>query len=473
MLNIGSRIITAETYNGLKMIDLFNHTMFGSLENWIEYLEMTDKYGISKAELTDYYERVMNDVKATYRLGEFINEFYEKECGIPLQLTIGSAAMRLFRNKFFTDYWTRENEFMAEYERDAYYGGRCEVFKRGEQRTFSYDVNSMYISVMRDELIPDPSTGVYCDNGFNGCIDKYLYKYLGVWHVKVKTPDNIYIPVLPVRLDGKLKFPKGTFSGKWTSVELIYALEKGYKILEVYNFIYYKFSAYYFSDYAKFIWDRRIEYKAVKNKGMDLMIKRLGNALYGKFAQRNKKEYFGRYSDYTGELIDGEIQFFEYFNETWIIVKGEVTPAKHEFPIVSAFITAYSRIKLLKGMYANESSLIYVDTDSLKLTEAAKNIEIGKDLGQWELEIEDKIIEYYRPKCYGDKRKGVPKRGDMVYRENNKEKWHYQKPLRYRESIKKGQKPNIWVDIEKILILEDDKRVWHGQNSEPIELNIN
>jgi len=454
-----------ELTSGLKVIDLTNH-VDGSLDNWIQYLNMTEKYDVSKAELTDYYNRVMNDARATYYLGKFLEDFYYYECGIPLQITVGAAAMKLFTMKYFTDYWGRDSDFISLYERKAYYGGRTELFKRGKIKTYSYDVNSMYLSIMRDCLLPDIATTKYIEKPPKRW-RRYLTDYLGIWNIKVKTPDNIYLPILPVRMGGKLKFPKGIFEGVWTSVEINEAVKQGYEILEVYNFIYYSRSKPYFNEYAKFIWSKRQEYKKAGNKGMDIMVKKLGNTLYGKFAQRNGNEFFGRLSDYKKTLPD-KVKFIEYHGETWVHITGEATPAKFEFPVISAFITSYARLKLHSAMLANANSLIYVDTDSLKLKLPAADIAIGKELGEWALEVDGDIIEYHRPKLYGDKRKGVPKRAELVKRTNKLEVWKYTKPLRYREAIRRGLTPNVWIEVYKELTFADDKRDWTGNKSQPL-----
>ncbi|MAF36572.1 hypothetical protein CL622_05650 [archaeon] len=466
VLAVGQRVIMLKLKNGLKCMDLFNHPCEGSLEKWIESCDMTEKYGIAKADLSDHFERVMNDTKATFHLGNFLEDFYYYECGIPLQLTVGSAAMKLFTMKYFTDYWERDNEFMSLYERRAYYGGRAELFKRGKIKTWGYDVNSMYLTIMRDCEFPDMQTGKYIEKPPKRW-RRYLDNYLGIWNVIVQTPDDIYLPLLSVRLDGKLKFPEGIFSGTWTSAEILEAERNGYKILKVISFIYYRQKKPYFQKYARFVWRKRAEYKAKNNKPMDIMIKRLGNSLYGKFAQRNRQEYFGRLSDYKG-IIPERVKFIDYKGEVWIQVEGDATPATFEFPAISAFVTSYARLKLYEGMKANKDSLIYVDTDSLKLSRPAVGITIGSELGDWALDLEGVVVEYHRPKLYGDKRKGVPKRAKLVSKNREGETWEYDKPLRYKEAIKGGLTPNVWVEVQKHLIYQDDKRIWKRNVSRPL-----
>ena len=459
VLRQGARVITLKLKNGLKAIDLCN-IVDGSLENWINYLDMPNKYGVSKVSLDNLFNRVMNDTKATYLLGVYIQDFYYKELGIPIPLTKGAGALRLFQQKYFTDYWYRDRDFYSLYERESYYGGRTELFKKGKFNCFNYDVNSMYLSIMRDCLIPDASSVKYIENGKNYL--NHFDKYLGIYRCRVKAPKKLNIPVLPVRIDKKLKFPLGEFDGVWTSVELKKAIEKGYKILKVFNYLYYRNAKPYFQEFAKFIWLKRKEYKAQKNKGMDLLIKGTGNSLYGKFAQRNSDDYFGKIEDVDN--LPDTCEFFDYNGEIWVRIKGELIPAKFEFPCIASFITSYARIKLYNGMDANKDTLIYVDTDSLKLTEKATGIDIGLELGQFQFEGAAEY-EFYRPKFYGEKCKGVPKRAEIIERTAEHIKFKYKKPLREREAIRRHMAPNIWVEVIKIATFNDDKRVWKKDGS--------
>lgn len=78
-----SYFITARLKNNIKVIDLCNH-VGGSLKDWIKYLDMKNKYGIKERSLSNPKNRVMNDAKATYYLGRFIEDFYVKELGIKM-----------------------------------------------------------------------------------------------------------------------------------------------------------------------------------------------------------------------------------------------------------------------------------------------------------------------------------------------------------------------------------------------------
>ncbi len=471
VLSAGTRLILLKLKNNnIKAIDLMNHVE-GSLEDWMNYLKMERK-GIKKAKLKDHKERVMNDVKATYWLGTFIENFYYNECKIPLQITRGACSLKLFTMHFFKDWWKREGEVWGDYERKAYYGGRVEVFRRGKLKVYGYDVNSMYLSVMRDNDFPNPNSSVYVKKVPKNWM-KYLKKYHGVWNVKVFCPHNIYIPVLPHHVNGKLNFPVGTFKGQWTSIELLKALECGYKINVVYDFIYYKESKNYFKGFCDFVWKKRIEYKNKGNKGMDLVMKYIGNSLYGKFAQRNDTGYWGRLEDWKGDIPE-EAYFFTFKGEWYMRIAGENKPATHQFTVISAFVSSYARLKLFEALRLNELNVVYCDTDSIFLTSKLKGVKVGSGLGEWSKKAY-RELEFYRPKVYGKKRKGVPKRAKLFRKEENLEIWRYKKPLREKESARRNLTPNKWVTVTKHLGLIDDKRVWglSGERSRPLKIDEN
>lgn len=474
ILHNGSRIISILLKNDIKGIDLFNHTCEGRLEDWIKYLDMEAKYGVKKESLDNLEKRVMSDAKATWYLGIFLQDFYYNECGIPFQMTVGASALRIFQQKFFTDYWERDSDFISSYERQSYYGGRAELFKRGKFFCYNYDVHSMYVSIMRDCLIPDPSSAKYIENGAEYL--NHFYQYLGIYHCRVSCPDDLYIPILPVRQNGKLAFPTGEFEGTWCSVELQKAIEKGYKILQCYSYIYYRNAKIYFHEFALFVWDKRQEY--TQNQGMDKMIKRIGNSLYGKFAQRNSGDFFGKLSQC--ETLPDVCEIFDVMGELWVRIKGNLTPAKFEFPCVSSFITAYARLRLYTGLEANQDSIIYCDTDSMKLDKPIQNIPFSGELGAFGYEG---FFEYtfYRPKFYGEKCKGIPKNAKEFYTLPelecmagellNYKRFKYTKPLKEREAIRRKQAPNTWVDMIKKVWFTDDKRLWHDDGtSEPLHI---
>ena len=472
LLTVGGRYISGETKNGIKMVDMMNH-VDGSLEEWIGYLNMNAS-GIEKVSLEDLTERVTQDTKATYVLAEYIQEFYINVLKIPMPLTIASGARRFFQQYYFKDWWERDNEELDFMERMSYRGGRTEVFKYGKQKMWSYDVNSMYLSVMRDCVFPDPNSAKIWRNVSELPKDKiYIAKCV------VEVPKQ-YVPPLPYFKE-KLLFPTGTLSGVWCSPELEYAIKEcGCVIKSIEWVITYK-SKPYFKEFAKFVWNERVKFKKEHNKGMDLMIKKIGNSLYGGFGQKNSVgDFMGKEEDSKEiEIKEGDKIVRSIINGVThlIISSSDKVDSDHTFTCLPTFTTSYSRVKLLKKLKEHEAYVVYCDTDCVKIT---KKLDIDeKELGGWGFEA-DKSGErfFYRPKMIRmsetgefDKMKGVPKKGVITGEDEETVIFAFKKPNRYRESVRRRLVCNMWEDREKCIKKTDDKRVRiDGNDSKAIHI---
>lgn len=467
LLSVNARIIMGKLNNGIPIMDLTNH-VDGTLEDWIGYLEMPKKFNIKKETLDNLKVRVMSDARATYELGHFLEDFYVYEMGITLKMTVASCARELYQQKFFRHFWVRDNEEIDTMERMSYRGGRVEVFMRGRHVVNGEDVNSMYLDVMHKQLIPDPNT-VRVKRNLNE-----LPEGMFIAKVEVEVPEQ-HIGPLPYydKVMKKLLFPVGCFTGVYCSPELNYAIKEcGVKITKIDWVLTYK-GYPYFRDYAAFVWGKRQEYKAKGNKGMDLMVKKLGNSLYGSFGQRNTLEsFYGKLSDF-GEIEEGmQIESTEINGIDYVSISSpEKEDSRHTFPCIPSFITSYARLKLLKALRANADSVVYTDTDSIKVEGKAKGIEIGKGLGEWGDEEKDEAKDFYRAKVYGDKVKGVPKRAKIISESESERVYQYEKPNKMKESFRRGLMPNKWEEIMKVISLVDDKRIWVGDVSEPRKID--
>ena len=117
---------------------------------------------------------------------------------------------------------------------------------------------------------------------------KFINMYEGVTECEVMTPKNMNIPLLPLRIDGKLKFPIGNFKGVWNNVELRKALSIGYKIRPIKQIIYTE-TFKPFDTFVNAFYNKRLEFKK-ENNAMELVMKLILNSLYGKFAQKEKQD---------------------------------------------------------------------------------------------------------------------------------------------------------------------------------------
>lgn len=507
----GSRFITGELKNGIPILDIYNHGGSKSLDQWITELKMGEK-GIVKTEwrpdmrLGQLVSHCENDVRGHWELAEFFRKTY-KDIGVSFKLTTSSTALDLFKRKFFAhQMWRRKISKFNDLEKEAYYGGRTECFSRGMHRVKSYDINSAYVSAMAEGIYPKPDTARY--NKGNRHF-RHFYndpEQLMIVHCTVFAPKS-RVMVLPYREEktGKLLFPSGVFEGWWCSPELREAEKYGYRILKVSDYITYSEKGTYFKDYANFTWEQRHIASKAGDDGMKSVWKLMGNGLYGKLAQRNPVGGVFQSVAPWGEPGDRPIIHVAVDGKKWYsLVSSEKVWSANSFPCLSAFITCYTRLKLLEYLKRHEDDVIYCDTDSIKVPWNGKQEESSSDLGK--VKYEDDNSGWYcflKPKLYGkipstfanlplDYDFSTPCGIDELYVDPNADRWKikgvgkyeyayfdlvnmtfktaFQKPNRFKESVRRGLTRNEWVSLDKELTIIDDKRIWRGKDSDPLKL---
>lgn len=500
--------IAGRLKNGMLMIDLTNHTQKRSLEEIIKVMGLNEK-GIQKYELEENPNerelRCRDDARATYELGVALQKLYYEQWGAKLMPTIASQAMRIYRIGYFDYSFLRQNEEceLNLLERKAYYGGRTECFRRGMYEVHSFDVKSMYPSIMRDCLMPDPETAKYIENGKHYRKD-YDTDDPGIYHVRVFVPKQV-VGLLPHHnADNQLVFPCGTFEGWYVKEELKAAEHYGAKILLCYDYVRYSRKIDLFSRYITDMYRRRSEHPS--GSLYNMMFKILMNSLYGKFAQKNPIGGFtGKLEDYAGDMGDGTKINFTTVNvmgeDCVNIAAQEYEDAYSAFPCIAVYITALARVKLLHKLMFHADSVVYCDTDSIKYQAWDVKDEDGHELGEWEWEY-TKTQVFVRPKLYWDvnmaslKAKGIKTGGypPIIWNrlptpEEDKQRYthvdksgkpfttllerftviccdddgihaRFYKPTGIKEGIKQKRMVNQWTRQEKTLSWGDTKRFW-------------
>ncbi len=284
--------------------------------------------------------------------------------------TAASQAFHAYRHRFMKHtILFHDRQRVIELERQAYHGGRTEAFYIGtiSKPVYALDINSMYPSVMRDQLFPYELLG-----SNSHCTIEQLAKlcehYCVTAYVSLETNQNVY----PTVYNDRLVFPIGRFETTLSTPELTYALEHNH-IKSVSYVAWYK-AGRLFEDYVNTLYTLRKEYKNAGNKAFELMVKLLLNSLYGKFGQRGVEWVE---SDYAGDIPEGVREFCALDPETGRVkqyrivldqlqervVRGE---SRNSFVAIAAHVTAYARIKLYKLMEkAGYKHVYYCDTDSL------------------------------------------------------------------------------------------------------------
>jgi hypothetical protein len=119
---------------------------------------------------------------------------------------------------------------------------------------------------------------------------------------------------------------------------------------------------------------------------------------------------------------------------------------------------------MLSALCHNAETAVYCDTDSLKCVGAAAGITVSDAPGDWGYEYEAEQ-EFYRPKRYAEKRKGVPKSAILVAKTDDTETYEFERPTKFRTAIRQHCEQNIWRREQKTLSLIDDKREWLDDGS--------
>jgi hypothetical protein len=331
------------------------------------------------------------------------NLFYFTKDLCKMSNTIASIAFNTFRYKFYTEnIIMHKKPEIEQMERDSYYGGRTECFKIGIfKNIYKLDINSMYSRSMLNHDYPIEFVTKYNENKNNSETNKKILfdlidrkEYLVIANVKVKLDSR----KLPYRkkdtIDKKLLYPIGEFSSFLCQPE-IEILDKN-EIVEVKEILVYK-KYQVFNEFVSHFYDLRLKYKSENNEIMQYFCKTLLNSLYGKFAQKVKKET--KNEEYDNFLENGYTDFVDLDGiHSLKFIHGEcfeienVSSGYNTFIPISSFVTSYSRIYLYEMISLVLSYLIYVDTDSLFVSKEGYDILLknnyidNKALGKLKLE---------------------------------------------------------------------------------------
>lgn len=263
------------------------------------------------------------------------------------------------------------NDDLIQLERNAYYGGRTEVWKRRltTETIYQLDINSMYPHVMRAHAYPTKCVSfrdTETVEGIRSLLDKGL---LLIADVTLNTNENVY----PLRWKKRLIFPIGRFRTVISTPEIEYALNNNH-IEKLHKIAIYEGSNI-FKEFVDHFYNVRMRAKQEGNKIIDLQAKLAMNSLYGKFAQTRREWHQVGECDknivMTEDIIDvsGEEPVemrFRYFGGRIYMEDIHTDVAPHSNVAVAVHVTAYARILLWQYIQkAGKENHYYNDTDSL------------------------------------------------------------------------------------------------------------
>jgi hypothetical protein len=149
--------------------------------------------------------------------------------------------------------------------RNCMYGGRTNALKlyckaEANEKIKYYDYKSLYPSVQKYKIYPTGHPEIITENFQD------IKNYFGIIKCTILPPQNIFHPVLPMRMHGKLLFPlcytcalklqdscnhdtkERSLTGTWVTLEVMEAIENGYTLIQIHEVWHYKTSMIYDKD---------------------------------------------------------------------------------------------------------------------------------------------------------------------------------------------------------------------------------
>jgi hypothetical protein len=329
------------------------------------------------------------DCTKLYGVLEKFHYYIEEVLGGEVGITAPATSMKLYRRRFLKGKIARSLDTHA-FIRESYCGGRCEDFiEHGEELRY-FDFNSSYPASML-ELMPS-GPGIW----WRGKPPKRLREQGSVGFVRcnVYVPETMNIPPLPVRgkkedglPESKLVFVVGRLHGVWEYSELQMAEEYGCRIEEWFESVWYP-ARELFVEFVLELYKYRDKSRPGFDEALAEVVKRMLNALYGKFGQKTIRKKVYRYDDPKRPANAKPAAPNDPECPIWYA--EEESDAVYIIPQISARITSLSRQRLYRAMMAAERKggrVYYTDTDSI-VTDV--ELETSTELGA----LKDEFPEY-------------------------------------------------------------------------------
>jgi hypothetical protein len=291
--------------------------------------------------------------------------------------------------------------------REAYAGGKVQVYSIKEERIKSDDVNSMYpYTLTLDVPIGERVT-------LTGAAARraYLTDDLCLVRAKVVVPDREVV-LLPHRAypgsgepEGRLMWATGVITGTWTAHELRWAESNGARIISIEYVYQWSSRAPIFQPYMEHMFARR---RAAKERGDDrwaTVLKFALNSLSGKLAQRvvtHSTKVLPR--GQRGTEGDRWDQIGGPESRVWSVPRdsGDLSPPACGLTWCAATLTGRARVILGTAEVAGEGTIVYDDTDGLKSRPECPDPQPAdqKELGAWKREGVGTDWSCIAPKVY-------------------------------------------------------------------------
>jgi hypothetical protein len=350
-----------------------------------------------------------------YALEDLQKWLFENEFG-GISMTGAGVSLKAFRSKFLKEgqIELHNHQTAINIERECYHGGRTEMWRRGKLTNIPYiDINSMYPAEMQNQSFPTKLIHVSefkkpleMSPKIKERLNYYFESNLLVCMIVEVDTDE---PVFAKKHEGRTVFPVGKFTTGLCTPEIKYAIEHD-MITKIIGFCVYE-SDKIFEEFVTFFYNLRLSYKNLGLTALEFFVKIILNSLYGKFGQMETEQM--EYDEFDTELCDVEFgttivhgQHMDIINKKAYINYRQGN-ADNAFVAIAAHVTSYCRMKLW-GLISKvgRSEVLYMDTDSLHLTEKGYKIaiELGfidpQELGKFKLEFICESVEFFGCKDY-------------------------------------------------------------------------
>jgi len=343
--------------------------------------------------------------------------------------------------------------------RDTLYGGRTNAFMlyykcKINEKIKYVDFYSLYPDIMKNGIFPVGHPESITENF------KDFDHYFGLVKCRILPPQDLYAPVLPARINKKLVFALCTtcakkrtincnhnekeraINGTWCTLEVKKAIEKGYKMLDIFEIWHWNKSEQYDKimksgglfteyinnalilklhasgfppnvnseiekdEYIKRVFEREgvllIKEKIIKNPGQRAVAKLMLNSLWGYLAMnQDKVEY---------KVISQRAQWFSMVSDPKFKIKNldfsiptclQVHYSQQDSRIntfktnvvIATFVTAQARLKLYNEIEKLGKRVLYFDTDSIIYVSTDNLNEYDPTIGEYLGDLTNKIDE--------------------------------------------------------------------------------
>ncbi len=272
-------------------------------------------------------------------------------------------AYAYFRNELKENRGKRD---VNDYFRNAYHGGRFEIFERGHfDRLYVYDINSAYpyeIARLR---------GLARSRYVNlaAYVPEASYS---VFKVRVRFDGKFVSPLL-YNDKGLCCYPCGYYEGYVTKGEFERIREFDPQVLE--GFHIYGTGDHPFRDKVNELYERR------KRSGFPLPFKIILNSLYGKTGQATVKYV-------TTADLGGDMKVVDFVDSDGVTYVKCEDLSKSNF-VYASEITARTRLRLYDIVRDNPDDVVMVQTDSIISKVPLDRLRLSDGLGDWKLETWD------------------------------------------------------------------------------------